>query len=389
MDTFDENFAYFRGMETSETILVSQGQVLEAELYRYRDDINIPKYSVGTIKRIGKGHSTAWVSSVVNTPFWYRYRGEYHKVIATAITAAHTIYFNVKSREVIWYFCVDPKNKNPERTFKAAPFIDFVDEAYSYKDPITRHEFSLPGDMMLFLIFETPGTNVTLSPLVVSTRKLKKGQEVATFGYPGRPSILATLESICPLSIKHTSIDDTDILRAIRGGDTLVKSSGNILRVDDLMCVSCTSVPGMSGSPVCVIENGEYRVVGILLGGPAAPFQRDLADIIDCEIRRDWLNAERILDRVMGSRNVEKYLEVHILDTVGRYIAIKKPIQKILWDLHANLAPNYVKNGNSKKANHNLVLSKTSDPFMVAIQLSRLLSEIESQEYTILDSYGL
>lgn len=53
--------------------------------------------------------------------------------------------------------------------------------------------------------------------------------------------------------------------------------------------------------------------------------------------------------------------------------------------MHSNLAPNYVKNEHADKANHNLVLSKTSHPFMLAIEIWRELSEIESQEYTILD----
>jgi hypothetical protein len=37
--------------------------------------------------------------------------------------------------------------------------------------------------------------------------------------------------------------------------------------------------------------------------------------------------------------------------------------------MHSNLAPNYVKNEHADKANHNLVLSKTSHPFMLAIEI--------------------
>jgi hypothetical protein len=283
----------------------------------------------------------------------------------------------------MWYFCVDPKNKERKMTFKAAPFIDFVDEVYTYKDPITGNEFSLPGDIMIFLIFYTIGTTVTLSPLEVSTLTPKEGQNVVIFGYPGQLGITTTRETICPLSSKYTSIDYFDILQAIRGGNKLVKSSGKIIRTKDLMCVSCSSVPGMSGSPACVIENGEYRVVGILLGGPAAPFQRELVDIIDCQIRRDWLKAQKILSRVMCSRKVDRYCEVRKFQHVKLSISMRMPLTHFLWVLHGNLAPNYVKNGHADEANHNLVLSATSDPFMLACEISRELSEVESQEYTI------
>jgi len=106
-------------------MLVSQGQVLEAEPYKYSDEVNIPKYSVGTIKRYGGGCSTAWISSVVSTPFWHKYCGKYYKVIATAITTAHTIYFDENGLEKSWYFCVEPKEERKSNTFLASPFDRF------------------------------------------------------------------------------------------------------------------------------------------------------------------------------------------------------------------------------------------------------------------------
>lgn len=58
--------------------------------------------------------STARVSSIVNTPFNYKYSGKTLNVIPTAITAAHKMYLNSKAREILWMFLVDPIKFEPK-----------------------------------------------------------------------------------------------------------------------------------------------------------------------------------------------------------------------------------------------------------------------------------
>jgi hypothetical protein len=296
-----ENVVSLKDMETLETILVQDVQVIEAQPYDYSDSINIPKYSVAFIENdLGIG-STGWVSSKINTPFSYIYSRKTFNVIATAITAAHTIYLNPNASDKLWMFRVDPVNFEPKTSFYAAPFLDFVDETDTQLDPITRCKYSLPGDAMVFLIFETPNATVNLTPLQSSTRELEEGKEIVLFGYPGAPREPYSREASCPLVIRHPEIHMEDINRAICGGKRLVKSSGNILKKGDLLCVSCTSMVGMSGSPACIVENGEYKAVGILVGGACAPFQRELIRILGCITRRQVIQADSLLNEVIKS----------------------------------------------------------------------------------------
>lgn len=182
-----ENTVSLKDMEKLETILVKNGQVIEAQPYYYTDPLNIPKYSVGFMENELCIGSTAWFSGIVNTPYSYIYSMRTFHIIATTITAAHTIYLNPSPCDKLWMFRVDPVKFEPETPLYAAPFLDFVDETDTQLDPTTGCKYSLPGDAMVFLIFETPNTTVDLIPLQISYRELEEGEDIVLFGYPGTP----------------------------------------------------------------------------------------------------------------------------------------------------------------------------------------------------------
>lgn len=169
-----------------------------------------------------------------------------------------------------------------------------------------------------------------------------------------------------------------DIKRAICLGKRLVKSSGNIVKKGDLICVSCTSMVEMSGSPACIIENGEYKVVGILVRGAFAPFQTELIRILACIKRSEVDQGVRFLNEVINSLGSEKYSDIRGLRDFISLIGIKnKYAFTALLDFYLSLLPTYAQIDDPSKTNHNLILSITSTAMRKAVSTSAFLSNFE------------
>jgi hypothetical protein len=142
------------------------------------------------------------------------------------------------------------------------------------KDPISKNRLSVPEDWLFCeLRKEKIAYTHPLLPLQCSRIKnMPLGTPVTIYDYPKPISD----ENYEYCSLNSTQSDVPALNCCIHGGNQLVQSSGTLrAKNKKLMCVTCPTSNGMSGSPIIVERYGMKIVVGLLHGGPAATFHLD------------------------------------------------------------------------------------------------------------------
>ncbi len=100
-------------------------------------------------------------------------------------------------------------------------------------------------------------------------------------------------------SLRLSSCNRTRDINAIRGGSRLVKSDGTIKELGELHAVSCTKAGGMSVIQLCCRQYRITLVVGLQYGGPAAPLNRTLIDLLYAAKNYDGTSAQSILKTLL------------------------------------------------------------------------------------------
>ena len=135
-------------------------------------------------------------------------------------------------------------------------------------DPITNFKYSLGFDAALYLVknkcicgrvFELP----KLTPAKLYLPPTRSDENISILGYMGPITELAA-----PLT-QISNSERNNLQKSLTVG-CIAKSEGNITSCGDLYCISNPSVFGFSGGPVFSLqENGDLRIWGLFLGGPA------------------------------------------------------------------------------------------------------------------------
>ena len=197
-------------------------------------------------------------------------------------------------------FCADPYC---DLRFGGYPPDNFVpiDQEISWtdcpqKDPLTLHSCTLKNDFMLFLVYEISPFPIPLKiPKRKRTtfRKLKVIEDLPAdlenletvpaelsecflFGLPGSIS-QEVFQKSCPHASKLSLFD---AMQAMHRRNIILVSRGNIIQVGELLAASNTCSFGMSGGPLCIIRNGEWNVVGLLVSSPTTAFTFPLSAIL-------------------------------------------------------------------------------------------------------------
>ncbi|OMJ93596.1 hypothetical protein SteCoe_3434 [Stentor coeruleus] len=141
--------------------------------------------------------------------------------------------------------------------------------------------YCLPGDVAIcLLVSRFIDVDFEVIPLSVC----RKNSSCSIIGFPS-----INIEN--PISIYPYFGDDNQnarrkILNVFHNDKALVESKGKVLHNKNLLEISCSAINGMSGAPVIVDD----CAVGVFVGGPPLPGQRDLiklASIINSRINLD------------------------------------------------------------------------------------------------------
>ena len=136
-------------------------------------------------------------------------------------------------------------------------------------DPISDCPYSLPNDIMMFELVNVCVCGRIVSPLGIGGLEIIDYKEsmdnkVTLLGYPG---LLSPTYSY-PLKTKLTPEERNRLFNSMKEHQ-LVWTEGKIDKTGDLIAISNSSAVGMSGSPLLIFNDNKWKVVGMLVGGPA------------------------------------------------------------------------------------------------------------------------
>ena len=215
-------------------------------------------YAIGYFMTEGQRGGTGFIIKVLNNDQMYS---------ALVLTAAHIF------TDAFQFTTIPQRFLIGQETYMAYPLkVDLTwDDFRLYAiDKISNSKITYPEDWIVCglrkFLFANYSQKLVPLELAQNPCMIVPNQSVVAYGYPKKPS-KSTLGYMAPESLPS---DFTDIKHILGGGNNLVYSVGKVLVVDDVICASCASVNGMSGSPLIVSEQGRHKVIGLLHGGPAS-----------------------------------------------------------------------------------------------------------------------
>jgi hypothetical protein len=241
------------------------GNWLKTEAFNQEERFN--GFSIGYFSRRGKKSGTGFVVKVE----------EDQESLKSGIilTAAHVFYKNFVYVEESVDFVLGAT------TYEAKPItriFSWEDDANFLTDPITEERISVPDDWILCEIWRK-SSEITSKIVALNPGKeliLSPGDEVFVIGYPRE----VTPQNLCYVAPGSDSSDLDSVQKSLVYGQELVISSGKILKVGEMVAISCITASGCSGSPVVVNSNGELKYIGLLHGGPASLLHRGISLLI-------------------------------------------------------------------------------------------------------------
>jgi hypothetical protein len=361
----------YQGITGFETVTLGYSKSLnQAEPYDQATGSSIPAHSVG-ILYYKCAAATAWITDLISTSLTFEFDNGWRlNAVAIAATTAHTTLLSGSYPEIWEFYPVSEPITGRAVNYLGIPLIDFIYNSKDFRDPINQNLYSIPGDVMLFLILELSPSAIQLSAIKPAQNPLALNTPVSVFGYP----FYASLDLIYPLN-KLEPKSELEVKNAICGGSRLVKSEGIIKQTGEIHAISCTTAGGMSGSPVIIIENGLPCVAGILCGGPAAPLHRSFIDMIRKIQDSDWSSANLILHDLEGLPDLSLFVDRAMFDQMKTVLLARDAYcLDIILKIYNELLSRYVSHADISFVNHNLILPITSQAFSKAVYCSNRLA---------------
>ena len=179
--------------------------------------------------------------------------------------------------------------------------------------PSTGRKYCLNGDLAILLVTCAHSVDVDFFEI---SEVLTVGTDCLVSGYPRPPSNLRS----CFLGGFGSANPLADARRVFHDFSQLVHAGGKIKDANDcLVEVSCSTTSGMSGSPIIANE----KVVGVYLGGPPLPGQKELFDIAmlinNMEVERAWEELQKLahfdsdynaypFDRLLTDATIQRFV---------------------------------------------------------------------------------
>jgi Trypsin-like peptidase domain len=325
------------------------------------------------IKFVGGG--TGFLVSVCDSIKTLKY-----KVLGLVITAAHVVCDYKKLDPKARYFKCKIQNNSCKAYLIKSYVKTYTDEIEAITLP---NKYCLPGDIALLLLvsknywqvgYYKIDTNVILS------------SECFISGFPRKPHNL----DYCFPQSNDSSYTESKVMEAFKRFKSLVYSEGKISNMNtNLIEIQCSTTSGMSGSPV--ISNG--KIVGVYVGGPPLPGQRELyliilkinstIDEIEISEFQDLLKYDQYynntpFEALASSQNLANYINFYSLingsnNSNPNYILLKKNFRNI---------KNFLSEDLYKLIYNLIILYKDSDQlsFNIAISIKHpLFVDIEKK----------
>lgn len=228
--------------------------------------------------------------------------GQIEKVFGLILTAGHVIYNFRTSRLYEERTLCFLENGEVEEAHLIKHFIE--EYPYELKSTITDAFYCLPGDCGIMLI----QVNGEIDYYELS-RHIEVNSDCIISGYPVRPNEI----NCCLPQLKGLSRREIELkaCRIFCNFDRKVYSEGEIKSENNgIIELACSTANGMSGSPI--ISQG--CVVGIYVGGPPVPGQREVMKILQ-NLNKNESISDAIRDLEI-LRNYDRFFTVGLFSRI-------------------------------------------------------------------------
>ncbi|OMJ92548.1 hypothetical protein SteCoe_4683 [Stentor coeruleus] len=220
-------------------------------------------------------------------------------VVALILTAARVFVKSFRYESVSLDFVIG------DDTYEAFPLksnLNWLDPTSRYYDPITNCPISIPEDWVVCELKQKPGNSyhsklVSLS-LSDPTQPIYPGLKTRLVGFPKNFNI----DSLHYVSPEADVSQYNKVKQCFLGGNKLIVSKGEIMSYHDMICTTCVSANGMSGSPLLIKLNDCYKVIGLLHGGPATPIHYYTSQIISNKLNPSNTDFDGLINYIQIKR---------------------------------------------------------------------------------------
>ena len=178
--------------------------------------------------------------------------------------------------------------------------FDFSSDG-TQRDPITRQLYSIHDDIIALrftgkCICGARNRNPPLIDQLQITPTPNDTSPIILLGFPGEFTDKA---KVFPVDVSNSEFNK---MKTSFATDVAIYTEGEVLRRGTVSCISASSVGGMSGSPVLWLSEGEWKIGGMLLGGPAVSGHRRLLNILRAINENNKVDCNRLIDEMANSR---------------------------------------------------------------------------------------
>ncbi|OMJ67370.1 hypothetical protein SteCoe_35490 [Stentor coeruleus] len=225
-------------------------------------------FAIGKFKKHG---------NLVGTGFIIKLCRSTYPIVGLLLTAAHIFVEMFEYKPEPLEFIIG------QESYEAIPLknsLDWSNPSARYLDPITNCPISIPEDWVVCELRQIPDYNY--SSILVSlniadpSQTISSGLQTRLIGFPKK----IEKDNIRYTSPEANSSQYSEIIQCFLECKKLIISKGEVLNALDMICITCVSANGMTGSPLLIKEHGKYKVIGLLHGGPASPIHYHISQLL-------------------------------------------------------------------------------------------------------------
>ncbi|OMJ78539.1 hypothetical protein SteCoe_21645 [Stentor coeruleus] len=215
-------------------------------------------FAIGEFKKSG---------ILAGTGFIFKVSSSIYPVVGLVLTAAHIFIeiFDYKPEPLEFIIGQESYQATPLKTS-----LDWSNLSAYFIDPITNCPISVPEDWVVCELRQILGQNYSAKLVSLSiadySQPLNPALKTRLIGFPKMIQI-DNLQYMSP-EAKDTQL--YEVKQCFLECNKLIVSKGELLNTLDMICTTCTSASGMSGSPLLIKEHSQYKVIGLLHGGPTS-----------------------------------------------------------------------------------------------------------------------
>lgn len=208
------------------------------------------------------------------------------KNVGLLLTAAHVVFDIMKGKPKKLEFSCKLENQK-ETAYLLKEFSS--NSTADHRSNITDSLYCLPGDVAILLVsLDNCRASMYFEPFDQPSKAI--GMDCYIPGFPKEPPNFSYCIPNQNLFNDKLSILANKIFNNFSG---IVFSHGSVIDQNDkLLEVDCSTISGMSGSPI--VFQGKY--IGVYVGGPALPGQKELIDAIKCVGAENYAKAAQVLN---------------------------------------------------------------------------------------------